>query len=274
MSGEPPASIRALVAALGVVDRIAHACRVVVEELVLAGVPAARRDDVTAWCYGRRDPRSIDLAVDRGLAPWEVEAFEAFPERSRLLVGGAGLGREVRALVERGHEVVAFEPSRTLVEAAGPALSNAAMLVQGSYRDLVEGTAGRVGPLRSLAGGRRFGGVLLGWGSFTHVLEDDERIALLRACRALTDEGPIVVSFWLDWPEERGRLRLALRRSLRAMGGHSADRLRFLPHAGFVRGTSLEDLKRLVDASELRIAHFSPTPYPHAVLAAGRAVGT
>src|SRR4051794_9728091 len=55
------------------------------------------------------------------LFAWETAAIGRFfpPAPARLLIGGAGGGREAFALAERGYEVVAFEPAAGL--AAGMA---------------------------------------------------------------------------------------------------------------------------------------------------------
>lgn len=52
-------------------------------------------------------------SFERGLAEWERVATSEppFPQAGRILLGGAGGGRELAQLCRRGFDVVAFEPS-------------------------------------------------------------------------------------------------------------------------------------------------------------------
>src|SRR5687767_12754763 len=58
----------------------------------------------------------------RGLWPFEERALERWFPRppARVLVPGAGTGREVLALHQRGYQVDAFEPTAAMVALANP----------------------------------------------------------------------------------------------------------------------------------------------------------
>src|SRR5512142_2340602 len=79
-------------------------------------VPRLASDEVVAayndLAYGQTQAyRADSSAFRRGLFGWEKEAIARFfpAAPARVLVGGAGGGREVFALAEMGYEVVAFE---------------------------------------------------------------------------------------------------------------------------------------------------------------------
>ncbi len=122
----------------------------------------------------------------RGLWPFEQRALHRyFPAPpARILVPGAGTGREVLALLAAGYAVDAFEPAAPMVELAS--------------RTLAERGAGPVACMslqewsRQPAG--RYDGVLTGWGMWTHILRHDDRIAALRAFRSVC-AGPVLLSF-------------------------------------------------------------------------------
>ena len=73
------------------------------------------REDVDGERIGYED----DRYTKRGLAGWEQGAVERhFPPGGRILVTGAGGGREVLALLALGFDAVGYEPNPRLVGAA------------------------------------------------------------------------------------------------------------------------------------------------------------
>lgn len=185
------------------------------------------------------------------LFDWEREwyAAELPPPPARVLVGGAGAGREVRALVAMGYVVDALEPAPSAAELCRSHLGPGGDVVVGSYRDLVAGT--------TRLSSRKYDAVLLGWGSLSHVLSTEGQRALLRAAAALTPKGPILASFWMHHGESADLSRRAYswgRRlgelTAQARGltpGPSQDKLTFSSWAGFSAPLSAEDLQMLAD---------------------------
>jgi len=141
----------------------------------------------------------------RGLT-WEVEWFASWLPRppARLLVGGCGAGSEVLHLLERGYEVVAFDPATRLVELCRGNVAGRAEILELSYEDLsrvvLDGSDRYPELSRS-----RFDGVLLGLASINHVLVAEERARLFRALETLCPEGPILTSFLKHRPHKRRR---------------------------------------------------------------------
>src|SRR5690606_9978650 len=80
----------------------------------------------------------------RGLFGWELELLAPpFPARGRILIGGAGGGREAIALIERGYQVVAFDQAAELVRAGAPTVKAAGgTLLHASYADVVRAASG------------------------------------------------------------------------------------------------------------------------------------
>ena len=186
--------------------------------------------------YTRRGPTSSELFS------WERDWFERrLPgPRSRVLVGGAGEGREVFALERRGFRVDAFDPSIRALDLLPSAHRKVA---QASYADLDPGLSG-VGPLKWLQG-RRYDAMLFGWGSFAHLLTDVGRLSALRAAARLTD-GPILLSV----------PRVAQRATENA----------FTVWSGFIRPLSDEELRTYAHALSRRAGWEPQQGYAHATL--------
>jgi hypothetical protein len=66
--------------------------------------------------------------------------------------------------------------------------------------------------------------VVLGWGSITHVLEEDDRLALLESVRALAPSAPVITSFFLRPEPGHGGRTERLRRARFARPSRSWER--------------------------------------------------
>ena len=132
-----------------------------------------------------------------GLYAWEERWFERrLPSQpASILIGAAGAGREAVALQRLGYEVHAFEPSRSAYQLCRETLGER-HVHQASYQDLIESTLQGKTTRLELPSDARFDAVLLGWGSFGHVLRRAERFELLRACDRITPAGPILLSIF------------------------------------------------------------------------------
>ncbi len=245
------------------------------DEALLAWIPPADRAALTASLYAEQATYLPGgKRFQGGLFKWEERALEApaFPRGGRVLVGAAGAGREMVALVERGFEVVAFDPCQRFVDAARSVTPRGhAVIVHASYRDLADAAAGRGGPLAAACAGPPFAAVVLGWGSLSHVLPASERADLLRALRTLAPAAPVLASFVLETDPAasgKGRVRDGLRRLFTALGapGSSEDGDRFASSTGFYSFLSHDDLVELTWDCGYEIALFEEAPYPHALL--------
>ena len=187
---------------------------------------------------------------------WEADLVARVfpPPPGRVLVGGAGGGREAFELVARGYAVAAFEPSvvlaRSMADRAA-AGNHPVEVFLGRYQDLPMlrqvGTDGAV----DLTKGPRFDAAILGWSSFSHIRHRQERISTLQRFAELTD-GPVVASFFIRRESIRPRHKLS-RWAGRA--GLRADGDRFTPHIGFFHQSSADELAaEVADAGLVMVA--------------------
>ena len=272
-----PLWVRALLTADFVADRTMNVLASVRDEALLAWIPPEHRPSLTAAVYADL-PTYLPggKRFKSGLFSWEARILSTppFPKSGRILLGAAGAGRELVALVEQGFEVVAFDPCRPFAEAARSIVPREkADVVHASYGDLVDAAHGRGGVLAPLCQGKRFDAVVLGWGSLSHVMPSSSRVELLRAVRELAPDAPVLTSFGLVTDPlavdaGKGRVRNALRRAFVALGapGTSEDRDHFLTTTGFFAYLTHDELVKLAWEAEYEVALFEEAPYPHAVL--------
>jgi hypothetical protein len=153
---------------------------------VVFHTPALERYAIDSYFRAASRYRSAE-DQQRGLFPFEERALEAyFPTPpARLLVPGAGGGRELVALAKRGFTMDALEPVGDLVAAARRVVDPAQVRIE--ERSLQEWTAAPSG---------HYDGVFTGWGMWTHILGFHERIRALEAFRRACPRGPVLLSFW------------------------------------------------------------------------------
>lgn len=223
------------------------------------------------WSAGKRS-RSLDVASWE--EKWWRERLPAAP--ARILVGGCGAGRELLWLIARGYQVHAFDPAPKLVDIAHERLR----ATPNGRRATVE-RLDYVGWLHSLEENfdekrdAPFDAVLLGWGSFSHVLSASSRLAVFRACRRVCPRGPILVS-WLraatDAPPPSSLTRLARTGAfvgaLRGVQRPNNDDV--MMRVGATHHFPAGEVEALARAAGLRIT-LEEGPYPHATLRASTA---
>ena len=265
----PPRPVRAVLTLDRSVGRAARVFHAAVAELMCIVVAPDERDTVTAWVYDTKEHFLPDGAIfDQGLFHWEQACLgsEPFPSTGRLLVGGVGGGREIVGLSKRGYHVVAFEPTALVEGAMRIGAACGADVVRASYHDLVLAARGRGGPLERVLG-HRFDGVVLGWGSLSHVTSAAERRDLFEALRTLAPAAPVLCSF--STPPRRGPRSKVSRAfdPLRQVLGREPDwDLGFEPGIGFVHGFTRAEIELLAAAGGYAVVRYDERDYAHAVL--------
>ncbi|HEU4566110.1 MAG TPA: class I SAM-dependent methyltransferase [Gemmatimonadaceae bacterium] len=280
-----PLWMRALLALERAARTFAAGITIARDELLLACVRPERRAAIAKSLLSRQLTYVPGGTLyELGLFDWEREllARAEVPRGGRVLVGGAGGGRELRRLREMGYEVVGFEPVAALARRAAESLAGdpGARVLRGSYADLVRAAAGEGGPLAELRELPPADLVLIGWGSIAHVREEADRLALLRAARVLAPRAPVALGFDDYGPPDppgsrRAAWRARLRRLLAALGAPSRarDDERFLHWAGFLRGMTPEELARLAREAGYDLAWVASDPGRALLLPAPGATG-
>jgi SAM-dependent methyltransferase len=265
--------------ALRGIDRLAwyayHAHEITRDELMFAWLRPELRSDATVAAYS--DMRTYlpgGTTFEGGLFGWE-EALLARPEvprAGRVLLAAAGGGRELKALLERGFEVTAFEPNPVLFEGASrvAAGSSGARVVRATYADLVAAVHG-TGPLAGLRD-ESFDFVLFGWGSFTHLTQRDLQLQVLRAARALAPRARLSLSFFMRPAKEvdsrSARMRGVLRGLLKRTGARQPVEpgLGYDYGGGFVYSFTMDEVGDLAQQAGYKIEFFDDKVFPHVIL--------
>lgn len=242
----------------------------------LATLTPTERAELTAAIYSARGEYKL-----RGLFDWEKTWFEEDlpPPPAKILVGGAGSGREVGHLLSRGYRVLAFDPAPSFVRRGAEQFPDCLGFLVGSYEDLAEtdGAANRALEA-ALEAHAPFEAVLLGWGSFTHASTAEVRLGALRRLKLLCPRGPVLASFWMErgGGENRrgGAWKLGWRAGTRLTRKHGAretsDGDEFRSSAGFGHHFTRGEFVDLVAAAGYEMARGPGSPYagafPHATL--------
>ncbi len=257
-----------------------------------ADVDRALRDTILAWAPDPVLAQINDLVYGRqayywsgadegrqGLFAWESTAIERFfpAPPARILIGGAGGGREAWALFELGYDVCAFEPSEVLVRAFADhrgTLSDGPTMYRAGYQDLprLEEPGGEDSGSKQptdLTELGPFDAGILGWGSLSHLASDAEcREAVGWFSRVV--RGPILAS-WQGPHARLGRRQRWFRRLL--PGRRQRDEAAVFDwNLGFYRTIELEELTELIAGLGLVPLGGGAEPpgaaredYPHAV---------
>jgi SAM-dependent methyltransferase len=269
-----PLWIRGLLLASRGMTWICRALAALRDEILLAFVAPKFRDAVTRAAYSR-DASYLPggATFEQGLLSWEYALLQRpeLPRRGRVLLAGAGGGREVKALADRGYEVSAFETVECYCAACAKALGHRdkVQVVCASYKDLVRCAStgdGRLGGFRG-----PFDLVWLGWASFAHITDFGDQVAVLQSLQTIAPGAPVVLSFFLNAspapPGASSRLRRNLRRALVMLGGrHASPAIQFWPWAGFAYLFTRSELEHLFRTAGYASAVLEEDPYPHALL--------
>jgi hypothetical protein len=208
-----------------------------------------------------------------GLFPFEVVAIrEHFPAPpARVLLGGAGGGREAYGLIEMGYEVVAFEPALVLAETMRDRTNAEFPTLKAfcaGYEDLPIMPAFSGHAPVDLEDQPPFDAAILGWCSFSHLILDSARSKALASLARLT-RGPILVSYFPERagpglaPTGRGVLNALRRRALRR--GNSM----FTTGVGYARLLSETSFREIADRAGVETAYINAdrgSEWPYAIV--------
>jgi hypothetical protein len=214
----------------------------------------------------------------RGLFAWEERAIATYfpPPPARVLIGGAGGGREAIVLAEKGYEVTAFEPCASLAAAMSCCFAGRLniKIYRARYEDMPHLFPARPhAPSMTLEAGSNFDAAVLGWGSYSHLRTEAQRIRALSSFRHYV-HGPILLSFSksLDTPSHTGRFshtgpfRSIVKKWLKRDSNDF-----FSVYSGFTHAVRVSELEAAARQSELKIVHLNEgrtadALSPHAVL--------
>ncbi|MDQ3721876.1 MAG: class I SAM-dependent methyltransferase [Actinomycetota bacterium] len=214
------------------------------------------QDVLNGRAFSYADPE-YNLA---GLYGWETAAIEAhFRPGSRVVVTGAGGGRELIALLQRGYDAVGYEPNPRLVSAG------AALLRAREAENRLRACDRDAFPART----PRCDAVVVGWGSYTLIAGRARRIAFLRgARRALPAGAPILCSFLMRTDTRYFRIVAGTARVVRLLRRAERPELGDTVNENYVHCFTREEIESELTAGGFRVIAFSSEPYGHVVAVA------
>jgi SAM-dependent methyltransferase len=149
-----------------------------------------------AWAnFGRNES-----AILSGLMPWEEALYGRFLKPDdRIFLIGCGTGRDLIALLKRGHPAGGLDPAPGAV-----ALARQMLVKEGLSAEL------HVGSIEAVALPGSFDAFIFSWYSYGYIPQADHRVGVLRKLHAhLNPGGRILISYLpADAPPRRLPIRL------------------------------------------------------------------
>ncbi|MEE2644668.1 MAG: hypothetical protein VYD19_07015, partial [Myxococcota bacterium] len=147
--------------------RIGYQFDTAVGDFLFAMTTPEEKAMITAACYATTT--HTQGQGTQGFFDWERGWYAAHlpPAPAKLLVAGAGWGRELAALSKRGYLVSGFDP----VPPTASLIPAGTTLIQGDFQGWVDAVnAGDQSSALGQLSSQRFDAVILGWGSLSHAL--------------------------------------------------------------------------------------------------------
>ena len=194
----------------------------------------------------------------QGLMPWEQEMVDRYFQSCRsLLVGSVGGGREVLALLQKGYEVDSFECHPYLNECANR------LLKKEGYTAQVQLVPRDECPVT----GKRYDGLIIGWGAYMLIQTRARRVAFLKKMRAQVDVGsPLLLSFYHRGQQLRSyRLTARVGALVRRLRGQRPVEVGDSLAPNYVHYFMEEEVASELEEGGFELAYYGTRSYGHAV---------
>jgi hypothetical protein len=200
--------------------------------------------------------------ITGGLRPWEASVVRSLVSPgARVVVPGAGSGREVLWLLDHGFDAIGYEPNPALVAAGNRVLSE-------------QDHPGRLHQCERVGfpdAASECDLVLVGWGAYSHLPGRERRLTFLGgARRRLTEGGAVVLSF--HERVEEARLLHVTARVANVIGhglGREPVEVGDVLNGTFVHRFTRQEVISELAASGFEAERITSHPYPHVI---GRAI--
>ncbi|QQR88721.1 MAG: class I SAM-dependent methyltransferase [Myxococcales bacterium] len=248
----------------GLVERFANRVRDAVGGFLEVWLSAEQQSELVHMFYdGRvRDGEELHSWEE----PWFLAELPKAP--ATILVGAAGRGREAQWLAAKGYVVDAFDPRRDSQDELRLCARRSART---SYAEFCDAVLDGRNSAASIFANEHYDAVVLGWSSFSHIIDPEHHARLLEACVRVTGDGPILFSYKQSTTVPKiGRARRVGRTMAQALTYGSPteknQRYSYAGRAGFMYAFSDDELIALAKSmTPPRTVHWgSRLSYPHA----------
>lgn len=170
------------------VNRIICWFRILINGIFIGILDREDLKQIDQWFYNRSNIYTDDSYNKKALFSWEETAIRRFFAGCRnIYVLAAGGGREIYNLNKMGFDVDGSEYNEKLRNYANDFLK----------REGVNKTVEEAERDKCVTTNKKYDGVVLGWGFYTHIKGRDNRIEFLKqVSEILNNDGLILSSFW------------------------------------------------------------------------------
>lgn len=208
--------------------------------------------------YDRKSSYQTEEHNLQGLWHWEEKVIAKYLQPTqKVLLAGAGGGREVLALHALGYQVDAFECHPGLVSFANQLLAKQGVPVRVMQAEPDQ--------CPELAG--EYDGAIIGWGAYTHIQNSSARIQFLRQLRARLRPGsPLILSFWHRRGGPRPHaVKKAVANAIRWLRGMAAVEVGDGFYPFFAHSFNEEEIRAELADAGFQMDFYTTRDYGHAV---------
>ncbi len=192
--------------------------------------------------------------IKKGLFQWEMDIAKYSPIKdAKIVVIGAGGGRECWALNELGFNVSGYEPDSKMVEYAKRFILEKQLPIK--YTEL---------PANAIPN-EKCDLFWFGWGVYTHIFGRDKRVdMLLEAKSVIPTNGYIIISYWIENRSDKKLNRL--RKTINRFNRRNVESGESFKQGLWGKQFTKEQIKEEANLAKLKIIHISEKEYGHAIL--------
>jgi len=186
--------------------KILYRLDVFIEALFLSALSPKKKTSFIVKYYSRNKRYVSDKMTLNGPFEWELRVIDAYNfENKKVVIIGAGGGREAYFLAKKGCEVSAYEADKSMVK----------YMKTFFVKNKVDKVRAEYLPVNTIPS-EICDIFWMGWGVYTHIVGRETRINILKQIREIVrHDGLVLISFWRNINnEERSREILKISKRL------------------------------------------------------------
>ncbi|WP_075591050.1 class I SAM-dependent methyltransferase [Labilibacter marinus] len=205
--------------------------------------------------YKRNKQYTQDEQTTKGLFNWEKNIANNIPiKNARIVVLGAGGGRECLALNRLGYKLSGYESDKKMVEYAQKYFAN--LEIDIAFNHI---------PINTIPHSK-CDIFWFGWGMYTHIFSQERRVQMLcDVKKQIPQNGYIIISYWKENREfTRRKIIENMTKKINRRPVEAGEGFR---NGFWTKRFTPDQIKEEAALVQLKVVHISEVEYGHAILA-------